>query len=867
MKHFLLSVLAILLLSIQSNAQLVGGQIFLQGTYSEVGISGCGVYGATSPPAGYNNNVPSNALGFVADQEKDGWNTSTAPGQPVRCGDYFYPGSPYEAWGLQINGVVYGNYSGSSSCDNTVNGGIPGSVTFYDGAGGTHDGQWEGDLINGTTNLHVCQYTVVPDSELYFSTTITLKNNGATPLNNVYYLRHLDPDNEEVYSVNFNTNNTVDQNPNGITDNALCSAVGMDYGCYLGILSTGYPDARAFIGGSVASFPSAISDCWNALSGYNTAVGSNNGGFDDCMGISNYWTSIAPGQTVVFKFYYVLDPSAINNAINSSQDIQVYVNGVLATVNGAANTGVGACAPANTTDTLELRGMYCADDSLQIDIDATVPYLWTWPSNPEITMLDASGDSVLVIPDPLLDSITYNISGLYVQGGDSSNVILILTLVEEKPVAQFSYDLGCLDKPTCFHDASTTNAGSVIDSYLWDFDESPLIGHATDTCVLLQTYAVHDVQLVIKTELGCVDTIIKPVNVLDSIHADFSYLPACADSNTWFSDETIYTDTNIVSYVWNFGTVPASGSNLQNPTHIYTTVADYNVSLIVTNAIGCKDTVVQEVAVNPSPTVDFSGTPLIGCAPLEVTFSDLSTADTTDIVSWVWEFGTGDTSSLQNPVFTYTEGLDNSFILWDVTLTVVTEHGCQATLTRNDYITIAPYPTADFTIDITDPAPLVGHNIQFVDLSHANIATWAWDFGDGSTSTIQYPSHSYDYPDTFVVTLAISNTSGCTDTIKHEYIVTEEYALYVPNSFTPNDNGLNEMFLAYGTGVAEFSMTIFDRWGKEVFISDDMSKGWNGRQKNGSGDYYKNGVYAYRIQVKDLKGKSHTLMGHVNLLR
>jgi gliding motility-associated-like protein len=867
MKQFLSILLLLTGFILKSNAQMIGGQIFLQGLYSEVGISGCGVYGALTPPATYNGNV-GGALGFVADHEKDGWNTSS-PGQPIRCGDYFYPGSPYEAWGIEINGVVYGNYSSLGSCDSQVGGGIPGGVTFFNGSGGTHDGQWEGDLINGTTNLHICQYTVVPDSELYFSTTITLKNNGATPLDNVYYLRHLDPDNDEVYSAafSFSTDNTVVQNPGGANTNALCSAVGQEFGCYLGILSTGYPDARAFIGGAVSSFPVTIADTWNGniAAGYNTTVGSTNGGFDDCMGISNFWPTIAPGQSVTFKFYYVLDPSAINNALNSAQGIEVYVNGVLASTNGSVNSGVGTCAPMVTTDTLKLRGLYCAGDSVWIDIDATEPYTWTWPIDPNLTMLKPTGDSALYIPTVGVDSVTFAVDGLHTVGVDSNFIVLLLTLVEEKPQANFVYDLGCTDKATCFHDTSITNPGSTITSYLWDFDEPPLIGHSPDTCVLLSNYAVHNVQLIVETARGCKDTIVLPVNVLDSIQADFSYLPACADSNTYFFDETIYTDTNLVSWTWNFGTVPASGSVLQDPAHIYTTVANYNVSLIVTNAIGCVDTVVKQISVNPTPLVSFSATPLAGCAPLEVEFTDLSTADTTDVVSWLWEFGTGDTSSAQNPTYTYTTGLDNAFLFYDVTLTVTSEYGCQATATVNDYITISPYPTAEFTINIQDPMPLVGHLIQFVDLSISNINSWQWDFGDGSTSNVQYPNHTYDHPDTFTVTLIVTNISGCSDTVQHTYIVLEEYGCHIPNSFTPDENGLNELFLVYGTGITEFKMIIFDRWGKELFATDDIAKGWNGRQTNG--DFYKMGVYAYRIEIVDQLGKAHTYIGHVNLLR
>lgn len=869
MRRTILTTIFSLLILQLSYSQMVGGQIFLQGNYAEIGISQCGVYGALNPPAGYHDNNFTSALGFVADHEKDGWNVNTAPGQPIRCGDYFYPGSPYEAWGIEVNGQQFGNYNLGTTCDNTVGGGIPGAVTSYNAAGGYHSGEWEGDIINATTNLHIAQYTAVIDTELYFSTTICITNNGATPANDVYYLRHVDPDNEEVYSNSFNTMNVVDQNPGGATNNALCSATGLDYGCYLGMLSTGYPDARAFVGGAVGSFPITISDCWNGINGYQTVIGSNNGGMDDCMGITNYWPTIAPGQSVSFTFYYVLDPNAVQTVVNSTQGIEVYLNGNLMTIQGSGNApGASGCGYVNTTDTLPLRGVYCIGDSALIEIEATQPFTWNWPVSPEINVLDPSGDSVLVFPNPALDSVLYEVPGYTVNGSDTTFVILLLNLVLDKPVADFTYDLGCLDMPTCFYDTSYNNTlNSAIVSYQWDFDEAPLVSSAQDTCVLLDEYYVHNVQLVVETEWGCYDTVVKPVAVLDSIEADFTYLPACKDSLTQFFDATVYTDTTLVDWVWDFGVVPAAGANIQNPTHTYNTVTNYNVTLIVTNAIGCKDTVVKQIAVYPTPTVDFSAVPQMGCAPLTVDFNDLSSADTTDIVAWLWEFGNGDTSSFQNPSYTYLDGQANNPIFWDVTLTVTSEYGCQATMTQPDFIQIAPFPTAEFTISITDPYPTVGNIIQFVDLSYANIISWNWDFGDGNTSTSQYPSHIYNDEDSFTVTLIVQNVDGCFDTIQHTYWVAEDFGCHIPNSFTPGDNELNEIFTAYGTGIKEFTMQIFDRWGNEIYTTSDIINGWNGKQNNGTGSLYPQGVYAYRIYIIDKFGKEHTYLGHVNLLR
>lgn len=567
------SFLILFFIANQLCAQMVGGQIFLQGMFAEVGISQCGVYGASSSPPGYNGNL-GGPLGFVADHEMDGWNVSS-PTQPVRCGDYFYPGSPYEAWGIEINGTTYANYNTFSTCDGVIGGGITGSCTFYSAAGGKRNGQWEGDIIAGSTNLHICQYTSVPDSQLYFSTTISLTNNGSTPLTNVYYIRHLDPDNEQVYSGVFETNNTVVQNPTATVDKALCTATGQLYGCFLGMLSTGYPDARAFIGGSVGSFPVPISNTWNGntAAGYDTTTGSTNGGIDDCMGITNYWSSIAPGQTVKFKFYYVLDPSAIADALNASQTIDVSVNGIPASIEGGGSMGAGACSEVVTTDTINLKALFCPNDPIRVDINATFPYNWSWPLTPEISLLDASGDSVLINSMTVADSVIYTANGVYNVGVDTSFVVLILTLVEEEPDAEFTYDTVCVNLPACFNDNSTTIAGSTITDYEWNFDEGGLMSFAQDTCVLLQNETLHNITLTVTTANGCTntDTVqIIPNNV--PVQLPLLSLFICEGYPLVLSNDSSIGD----SYLWNTG----------DTTNTLTITTSGLYTLVVTNECG-----------------------------------------------------------------------------------------------------------------------------------------------------------------------------------------------------------------------------------------------------------------------------------------
>jgi PKD repeat protein len=160
------------------------------------------------------------------------------------------------------------------------------------------------------------------------------------------------------------------------------------------------------------------------------------------------------------------------------------------------------------------------------------------------------------------------------------------------------------------------------------------------------------------------------------------------------------------------------------------------------------------------PVADFSGTPTSGLPPLDVVFSDLSL---NTITTWAWDFGDGNTSTIQNPLNTY-----NNPGLYSVQLTV-TGPGGSDSITKTDYIQVDYFPpTADFTADVTSgDAPLT---VNFTDLSLDTVNTWLWDFGDGNTSGIQHPQHIYNDPGLYTVSLTVTGPGGSDTHTKTDYI-------------------------------------------------------------------------------------------------
>ena len=175
--------------------------------------------------------------------------------------------------------------------------------------------------------------------------------------------------------------------------------------------------------------------------------------------------------------------------------------------------------------------------------------------------------------------------------------------------------------------------------------------------------------------------------------------------------------------------------------------------------------------------------------------------------TYAWNLGDGSTSSETSPIHTYTEPGTYS-----VSLLIETPDGCIDYLNVSNLVTVHPYPVAGFSAS-ADTVSLVNANVSFENTSSG--ASWyAWDFGDGSP--VEHGSsaaHNYADTGTYQIQLIVMNPAGCLDTIFGTIRVEQDFAIYIPNAFTPNKDGVNDGFLPLGVGWTDFEMWIMDRWG------------------------------------------------------
>jgi gliding motility-associated-like protein len=272
----------------------------------------------------------------------------------------------------------------------------------------------------------------------------------------------------------------------------------------------------------------------------------------------------------------------------------------------------------------------------------------------------------------------------------------------------------------------------------------------------------------------------------------------------------------------------------------------------------CANTTTMTVTVNTIPNLSFAADTLSGCAPLQVTFTNLSNAGNCQ-----WTLGNGVTLSGCTPSYLFSDAG-----CYDVTLTA-SLNGCSSSITQQNYICVEEPPIANFSTSptiFTEPY----QNINFIN-SSVGASTYFWEFGDNATSTDENPTHFYTNTESgYMITLTAYSQFGCSDEVQVPIDYAEVEIYYIPNTFTPDGDNYNQDFqpiFTSGFDPYNFQMLIFDRWGEVIWETHDVTIGWDGTYgKNGR--KVQDGVYTWKIYFKHQKTDDKRIaVGHLNLIR
>jgi gliding motility-associated-like protein len=400
--------------------------------------------------------------------------------------------------------------------------------------------------------------------------------------------------------------------------------------------------------------------------------------------------------------------------------------------------------------------------------------------------------------------------------------------------------------------------------YHWDFGDPTATNDTSNLVTPVWTYAdsgVYNVMLVANPGSPCADTGYTSFYIYPLLQPTVTAPPGqCLVGNSFdFTAGGSFLGNGTFDWTFGTGSTPAT-STQQNPAGItYNAPGTYPVTLTVTEN-NCTQTASTEVTVYPMPTADFNAAPVTGCVPFGVQFSDSSISGTT--ISYLWDFGDGSSpSTLANPYHVYTQ-----VGVYDVTLTISTTNGCIATntFTVPGMVTVEPIPTAGFIVDPTETS--IFNPVVTVTDQSVNSIGCTYLFGNGD-AVIDQCNYVYSYPDAGLYTISqvVTNSYGCTDTAYATVDIKHEYRFWIPNAYTPNSDGLNEVFKPAIMGVEDYSFMIFDRWGELIYKTDNYRDGWDGTYK---GRKCQEDVYVYKIDFRDLvEFKEHHFIGHVTIVR
>jgi gliding motility-associated-like protein len=400
--------------------------------------------------------------------------------------------------------------------------------------------------------------------------------------------------------------------------------------------------------------------------------------------------------------------------------------------------------------------------------------------------------------------------------------------------------------------------GFQTDEYEWNFGNGLTSSSATPTVTYTQP-GVYTVTLFGRNTscpgLDLIDSSFVTITVIDdSVFAGFNYfVEGDCDSNVVSFTST---SVNANNFYWDFG--DGNTSTLENPQHSYLTPGTFEVTFVARNDSACNvaDTIVQTVAV----IVGFRNNILLSedtiCEGGFIGFAN-SHYNVNNEAQFFWNFGNGNTSTLNNPEINFaTSGV------YTVTLITVDSSFCNITDTVSATVYIIENNVeANFEIDSVYE---LFQDIVFQNLSQ-NATAYLWNFDDGNFSTETNPVHRYKNDGDYIPCLTASNVIGCSDSICKPLRILFAGLVDVANAFSPNGDGQNDIIFVKGYGIEALEFRIYNRWGQLIFESNDINVGWDGTFK---GVPQEAEVYVYTLKAIFKDGVETGLRrGNITLLR
>ncbi len=549
---------------------------------------------------------------------------------------------------------------------------------------------------------------------------------------------------------------------------------------------------------------------------------------------------LASQQVVLFESTYLIDINIKNKPLCSTWNTGTAHEGV----QNANGTAAFMVPGRNGTQWTAANDSYRFTPSGQ----STGNFIYYWvdiptgdtiATGPNLNYFPTQSTQVTVLCSAVTDCDT--VEAFY---ADTVNVI-----VTGNVIADFSYDvhLGCDEDTINFTNLSVSTAGGTI-AYQWYFGD--LSGSTTkDTSHIYTTQNIYTITLIAEDN-GCIDTIQKVIDLNHPINAVFSAFGNKSDSSCLGTpmqvDASMSQVAAYLTYDWVWGDGNTTSSTFSTESHNYANPGIYTILLTVTDTLGCTDTSQRTIFVDDAPFVSFTVSKDNICVGEPVLFKD-SVAPATKHIEW--DFADGKRlRDVNNPSHAWDE--PGSYIV-----TLTGEYAICPNTSVTKTITVNPFPVLSLGPD-TSICPGITGSLVLSDKLNPS-ATYTWSTGETSNSiTVTQSGHYW----------VKASNGECTST--DSIWVKRDCYLNIPNSFSPNGDGLNDYFLPreiLSSGLKTFKMNIYNRWGENIFSTEKIDgRGWDGKY---NGVLQPMGVYVYVIDVEFINKTRKNFKGNVTLMR
>ncbi|HEX6846257.1 MAG TPA: PKD domain-containing protein [Chitinophagaceae bacterium] len=427
--------------------------------------------------------------------------------------------------------------------------------------------------------------------------------------------------------------------------------------------------------------------------------------------------------------------------------------------------------------------------------------------------------------------------------------------VHPKPTSSFGVNADiCLDQSATFTDNSTISSGS-ISTWNWDFGDATNASY-TNGNPFTKSYTnfnSYPIRLVTISNNGCKDTATRTIAVHALPVANFS-LPASVcmpDGTTTFNNQTTVGDNAALNYSWDFGD-GSPLSNQTNPSHVYSAINSYTVTVIAVSAFGCRDTATKVMsAFFDKPVADYTVVPTSLCQGADNNFTDLSTAPNSTVSSWNWNFGDGSSATIKNPTKRFTNAG-----IYDVKLTVMNAEGCASDAVTKQ-VTVYLQPVIDAGPSFVVPQGTIVQLRPTANDSTVVAFTWSPSTNLSDPNTLR-PLVNAVSDQTY--TLTANGPGGCTATDNVSVKILKP--VKPPNVFSPNGDGINDKWMI--SNLSDYPgcyVEIFNRYGQRIFYSAGYNDPWDGTM---NGKPLPVAAYYYIIV---LKNGFEPIKGSITILR